>query len=84
MTISDLSYLEVISEGTSPRVSGGDDVISVLPGETLSGITSWYYGDGSAPCYNDVAYYNSIPDPNLIYTGQIIYLPPTSVVPGCY
>lgn len=89
MTISDLSYLEAISEGTSLTVSRGGikytyTNYTVKPGDTLSGITYSYYGDGTAPCYNDVAYYNYIPNPNLIYAGEKITLPPTSVVPGCY
>lgn len=79
MTISDLAYLENMSVETSSIVSGGITV-KVFPGETLSGLTSYFYADGTPSCYNPVAAINNI-NPDRIKAGQKLNFP--SYVPGC-
>jgi nucleoid-associated protein YgaU len=79
MTISDLAYLEDISEGTTPTGGGYD--YTIAPGDTLSEITDSFYADGTASCYKPVAKLNGIKNPNKIYSGDEIYLP--DYVKGC-
>lgn len=86
MTISDLAYLEDISEET--RIMGrgaqyvdGGILYTVDPGITLSTTTSFYYADGTASCYEPVADINGIADPNKINAGQPLFLP--NYVSGC-
>lgn len=67
MTISDLAYLQDISEETSPV--GG---YTVQPGDTLSGIASQLYGNTTQLCIDTIARVNNISDPNRIYPGQQI------------
>lgn len=81
MIISDLAYLEDISEGTNPTGSQGVGYIVSSANPTLSGITSFAYGDSTASCYEPVAELNGLSDPNQIYVGQKLYLP--EYVPGC-
>lgn len=49
---------------------------TIKSGDTLSAICKKYYGDGSSTVYNKVAAYNSIKNPNLIYPGNTIKIPP--------
>lgn len=79
MTISDLAYLENMSVETSPIVSGGITV-TVYKGETLSGLTDYFYADGTPSCYNPIAKINNI-NPSTIRAGQKLNFP--SYVPGC-
>ena len=51
---------------------------TVQPGDTLSGICRKYYGD--ANLYPKLAAYNSIPNPDLIYDGSVIKIPPVSAL----
>ncbi|MBE6722692.1 MAG: LysM peptidoglycan-binding domain-containing protein [Ruminococcaceae bacterium] len=52
----------------------------VKSGDTLSGICLKYYGDCSATMYNKLAKYNGIKNPNLIYDGNTIKIPPKSAL----
>ncbi len=79
MTISDLAYLEDMSVETSSIVSGGITV-TVWPGETLSGLTSYFYADGTPSCYKPVAAINNI-NPDKIQAGQKLTF--RSYVRGC-
>lgn len=79
MIIADLAYLEDISEGTT--LKGGAYNHTVESGDTLSGITSYYYDDGTSSCYNSVAALNGISNPNVIHVGQKIHIPDS--LPGC-
>ena len=45
----------------------------VQGGDTLSGISMLFYGNPIY--YEEIAEYNNIEDPTLIYEGQVIYLP---------
>lgn len=79
MIISDLVYLEGISEKTSFAVSGGTRV-TVNKGDTLSELTSLHYANGTSSCYKPIARINNI-KPNDIYAGQKLNFP--SKVKGC-
>jgi len=48
----------------------------VVSGDTLSGIALKFYGNGGATYYNQIAQANHISDPNLIYVGQVLVIPP--------
>jgi nucleoid-associated protein YgaU len=74
MTICDLAYLGDISEGTSP-VGGYVERYKIKRGDTLSGITSKKYDNGSPSCYKAVAKYNGIKNPDKIYAGDTLALP---------
>ena len=52
----------------------------VKRGDTLSGICLKYYGDCSAAMYNKLAKYNGIKNPNLIYGGNTIKIPPKNAL----
>lgn len=81
MIISDLSYLQDVSEEAGLGVSGGyywlgyDDAFAIESGDTLSGIAAAYYGNGGSDCYNAIADYNGISDPNKIKSGGTLILP---------
>lgn len=51
---------------------------TVQAGDTLSGICRKYYGN--ANLYPKLAAYNSIKNPNLIYTGSALKIPPASAL----
>lgn len=80
MTISDLAYLEDISEGTTPT-GGKYNSYTIRRGDTLSEITEKFYADGTASCYKPVAKLNGIKNPKKIYSGDELYLP--DYVKGC-
>ena len=52
----------------------------IQSGDTLSAICRRHYGN--ANLYGKVAEYNGIPNPNLIFTGNTLLLPPISVLGG--
>lgn len=66
--------------GNSGRTTEAAPVTSetytIKRGDTLSGICRKFYGDSSL--YPKVAAYNGIKNPNLIYTGNTLKLPPKS------
>lgn len=51
---------------------------TVQPGDTLSGICRKYYGN--ANLYPKLAAYNSIKNPDLIYDGSVLKIPPASAL----
>lgn len=51
---------------------------TVQPGDTLSGICRKYYGN--ANLYPKLAAYNNIKNPDLIYDGSVIKIPPASAL----
>ena len=51
---------------------------TVQPGDTLSGICRQYYGN--ANLYPKLAAYNGIQNPDLIYDGSVIKIPPASAL----
>lgn len=51
---------------------------TVQAGDTLSGICRKYYGN--ANLYPKLAAYNGIPNPNLIYDGSVLKIPPASAL----
>ena len=51
---------------------------TVQPGDTLSGICRQYYGN--ANLYPKLAAYNGIQNPDLIYDGRVIKIPPASAL----
>lgn len=85
MIIYNLNYWEDISVETSPIIGGNENFtglnITVKNGQTLSGITSRFYADGTPSCYEPIAEINGIPDPNQIQVGQPLELP--LYVRGC-
>ena len=48
----------------------------IKSGDTLSAICRKYYGDSSKAMYTKLANYNGIKNPNLIYTGNVLKIPP--------
>ncbi|GAC1350452.1 MAG: hypothetical protein NVSMB27_33110 [Ktedonobacteraceae bacterium] len=53
---------------------------TVQQGDTLSSIAQQAYGDGNR--WQAIANANNISDPNLIYAGQVLYIPVLSPTPG--
>ncbi len=51
---------------------------TVVPGDCLSVICRRFYGNGGPAYYKAVAKYNGIANPNLIYPGQQLTLPPAA------
>ena len=51
---------------------------TVQPGDTLSGICRKYYGN--ANLYPKLAAYNNIKNPDLIYDGSVLKIPPASAL----
>lgn len=51
-------------------------------GDTLCGICRQYYGDGSYPLASKLAAYNGRPNPNILYVGEVLRIPPKSALGG--
>lgn len=51
---------------------------TVVSGDCLSVICRRFYGNGTARYYNALAAYNGIKNPNLIFPGQVLTLPPAA------
>lgn len=67
------------AESVSP---GTEQFYTVVAGDCLSVICRRFYGNGTAKYYNALAAYNGIKNPNLIYAGRILKIPPESVLLG--
>lgn len=61
---------EINSETPTPEPSGDDTLYTVVSGDTLSGIASRY-----GTTYQELAKYNGIANPDLIFPGQVIRIP---------
>ena len=61
---------EINSEAPTPEPSGDDILYTVVSGDTLSGIASRY-----GTTYQELAKYNGIANPDLIFPGQVIRIP---------
>lgn len=61
---------------TAPRVHAPVLRVTVKPGDTLSGI-----GARTSRTWEQLASYNHVPNPNLIYPDQVISIPPANYVP---
>lgn len=57
---------------------GQTESYTVVSGDTLSAICRRFYGNGSPTYYKALAKYNSIKNPNLIFPGQQLVIPPAS------
>lgn len=55
---------------------GSQQSYTAVYGDTLCGICRKYYGDGSYTLAKKLADYNSRPDPNILYVGDILRIPP--------
>lgn len=54
-----------------------DRLHRVRPGDVLSRIAVAHLANGSKPVYEALARYNAIPDPDLIFPGQLLWIPRT-------
>lgn len=62
--------------------AGDTQSYTIVKGDTLSIICRRYYGRSTAKYYNALAAYNGIKNPNLIYPGTTIKIPPESTLLG--
>ena len=53
------------------------DTYTVQKGDCLSAIAAKFYGQGNGHLYTLIAQANNIPNPNLIYPGQVFEIPPS-------
>ncbi len=60
---------------TEPEVTAVQ-TYTVVKGDCLSVICRRFYGNGGPAWYNALAKYNGIKNPNLIFPGQILTIPP--------
>ena len=65
------TYTEGPTPAPAPAPSG--TYYTVVPGDTLWGIATAYYGDGTR--YPEIAAANGIENPNLIFPGQVFIIP---------
>ena len=61
------------TDPTPPAPVPAGTTYTVVPGDTLWGIATAYYGDGSR--YPEIAAANGIENPNLIFPGQVFTIP---------
>ena len=57
---------------------GQTESYTVVSGDPLSAICRRFYGNGGPAYYNALAKYNSIKNPNLIFPGQQLTIPPAA------
>jgi nucleoid-associated protein YgaU len=71
----DINTLQVATwtEDKTPKPEPTVRTYTVVPGDTLWGIATLYYGDGSK--YPVIAEANGIGNPNLIFPGQTFIIP---------
>lgn len=62
--------------------AGGVQSYTIVKGDSLSIVCRRYYGRSTAKYYNALAKYNGIKNPNLIYPGTTIKIPPESTLLG--
>ena len=55
---------------------------TVVSGDCLSVICRRFYGNGTAKYYNALAAYNGIQNPHLIFSGQVLTIPPAGQLGG--
>ena len=68
--------------GRAGSSADGEVTHRVVSGDTLSMLCRRHYGSGTAAYYNALAKYNGIRNPHLIYVGQTVRIPPSSVLMG--
>ncbi len=68
--------MATLASDAPPRVPAPVESVTVSPGDTLSAI-----GARTSRTWEELAAYNHIPNPNLIYVGQVITIPPADYVP---
>lgn len=61
---------------------GAEDTYSAVYGDCLCSICRAKYGDGSYALAKKLAAYNGRPDPNILYVGEVLKIPPKSVLGG--
>lgn len=66
-----VDYVDAPSPAPAPAPSG--TTYTVVPGDTLWGISEAYYGTGTR--YPEIAAANGIENPNLIFPGQVFVIP---------
>ncbi len=70
----------VLGAGTTRSEGGGtvaaEQNYTAVYGDCLCGICRKYYGDGSYALAKKLAAYNSRPDPNILYVGETLKIPP--------
>lgn len=72
--INDLTVMVGAPEpAPAPAPAPGGTYYTVVPGDNLWNIAVTYYGDGTR--YPEIATANAIPDPNLIFPGQVLLIP---------
>lgn len=64
---------QAAASGGTDAASGKEQQYTVVSGDTLSAICRKFYGN--ANLYNQVASYNGIANPHLIFPGQVLKLP---------
>ena len=72
---------------SKPRSGGEGNVqeeqsYTAVYGDTLCGICRKYYQDGSYALAQKLAAYNSRPNPNILYVGETLRIPPKSALGG--
>jgi nucleoid-associated protein YgaU len=71
--INDLDVMDWNDDGGDVPPVPAVRTYTVIPGDTLWGIATMYYGDGSR--YPEIAAANGIENPNLIFPGQTFIIP---------
>lgn len=74
-------------EASKPRGGGEESVeeeqsYTAVWGDTLCGICRAYYQDGSYSLAQKLASYNGRPNPNILYVGETLRIPPRSALGG--
>lgn len=72
---ADLNGLQIATytEDANPTPAPSGTYYTVVPGDTLWGIATAYYGDGTR--YPEIVAANGIENPNLIFPGQTFLIP---------
>lgn len=73
---ADFSGVSATVDSTAEIISGGDQTYTVAKGDTLSSIAKNHYGKASAWHQIFDANRDVIDDPDRIFPGQVIKLPP--------
>lgn len=71
--INDLTVMVGVPDPAPAPAPSGQTVYTVVPGDTLWAIATYFYGDGTR--YPEIAAANGIADPNLIFPGQQFIIP---------
>jgi hypothetical protein len=68
-----VDYVADPTPAPAPTPAPSGTTYTVVPGDTLWGISELFYGTGTR--YPEIAAANNIPNPNLIFPGQVFVIP---------